>query len=65
MEHCDGLKMVGMGTFSAVFILMQGIRSTGVTMNFFHRNTSLLGCLGTAKEGEGCWRPVLLEVATA
>jgi serine/threonine protein kinase len=48
MKHCDGLKMVGMGTFGAVFILMQGIRSTGVAMKIFHRKTSLLGA---AKEG--------------
>ena len=48
MKHCDGLKLVGMGTFGAVFILMQGIRSTGVAMKIFHRQTSLLGA---AKEG--------------
>jgi hypothetical protein len=48
MKHCDGLKVVGMGTFGAVFILMQGIRSTGVAMKIFHRKTSLLGA---AKEG--------------
>ncbi len=36
-QDCDGLKMVGMGTFGAVFILMQGIRSTGVAMRFFIR----------------------------
>ena len=47
-KHCDGLKLVGMGTFGAVFILMKGLKSTGIAMKIFHRPTSLAGA---AKEG--------------
>ncbi len=47
-KHCDGLKLMGMGTFGAVFILIKDLKSTGVTMKIFHRPTSLAGA---AKEG--------------
>jgi hypothetical protein len=48
MQFCDGLHLVGSGTFGAVFILMQGSRSTGTAMKIFHRATTLEGA---AKEG--------------
>jgi hypothetical protein len=48
MKYCDGLHLVGTGTFGAVFILMQGSHSTGTAMKIFHRATTLEGA---AKEG--------------
>jgi hypothetical protein len=48
MQYCDGLHLVGTGTFGAVFILMKGSRSTGTAMKIFHRATTLEGA---AKEG--------------
>jgi hypothetical protein len=48
MKYCDGLHLVGTGTFGAVFILMKDSRSTGTAMKIFHRATTLEGA---AKEG--------------
>jgi hypothetical protein len=48
MQYCDGLHLVGTGTFGAVFVLMKGSRSTGTAMKIFHRATTLEGA---AKEG--------------
>ncbi len=47
-KHCDGLKLLGMGTFGAVFILMKGLNLTVIAIQNFHRPTSLDGA---AKEG--------------
>jgi hypothetical protein len=36
-EHYDSLKMVGMETYCAVFILVKGFNVTGIAIKTFHR----------------------------
>jgi hypothetical protein len=42
-----------MGTFGAVFILMKGLKSTGIAMKIFHRPTSLAGAANEGGKNAG------------